>query len=162
MRTRYYIDTEFIERPGLLELISIGIVSEDGREFYAVSSEFDAAECNEWVLANVIPKIARDHREMKAQIRDRLLNFIGDTLPEFWGYFADYDWVLFCWILGRMIDLPKGWPMFCLDLKQVMYERGLHKSDLPAQPINAHNALVDARWLKAAHESVMLRGDRRD
>lgn len=156
-RTRYYLDTEFNERPGLLDLISIGIVCEDGRELYAVSSEFDAIQCNDWVLANVIPKLAKDYRETRAQIRDRLLAFVGDTKPEVWGYFADYDWVCLCWLFGAMVDLPKGWPFFCLDLKQVMHERGLHKSDLPEQPDDAHNALADARWLKEAHEVVLKR-----
>src|SRR5690349_17532726 len=36
-RMRYFLDTEFIERPGTIDLISIGIVSEDRREFYAES-----------------------------------------------------------------------------------------------------------------------------
>jgi hypothetical protein len=38
--------------------------------------------------------------------------------PEFYAYYADYDWVLFCSLFGRMIDLPKGFPMYCIDLKQ--------------------------------------------
>ena len=32
---KYWIDTEFIERPCTIDLISIGLVAEDGREFYA-------------------------------------------------------------------------------------------------------------------------------
>lgn len=36
----------------------------------------------------------------------------------FYAYYADYDWVVFCWLFGRMIDLPKGFPMYCIDLKQ--------------------------------------------
>ena len=36
-RTRYFIDTEFMEDGHTIELISIGICCEDGREFYAVS-----------------------------------------------------------------------------------------------------------------------------
>ena len=38
---KYWIDTEFIERPCTIDLISIGLVAEDGREFYAESSEVD-------------------------------------------------------------------------------------------------------------------------
>lgn len=38
---KYWIDTEFIERPFTIDLISIGLVAEDGREFYAESSEVD-------------------------------------------------------------------------------------------------------------------------
>lgn len=43
--------------------------------------------------------------------------------PEFYAYYADYDWVLFCSLFGRMIDLPKGFPMYCIDLKQTLDEK---------------------------------------
>lgn len=38
--------------------------------------------------------------------------------PEFYGYYSDYDWVVFCQLFGTMMDLPKGFPMYCKDLKQ--------------------------------------------
>ena len=38
---KYWIDTEFIAIPYIIDLISIGLVAEDGREFYAESSEVD-------------------------------------------------------------------------------------------------------------------------
>jgi hypothetical protein len=81
--------------------------------------------------------------------------------PEFYGYYSDYDWVLFCSLFGRMIDLPKGFPMFCVDLKQMVdlevnrikgnnsFDVALKSfkghSKYPKQ-INEHNALSDARW----------------
>lgn len=46
---RYFIDTEFLERPGVLELISIGIVADDGREFHAASLDFDQETADEWL-----------------------------------------------------------------------------------------------------------------
>lgn len=151
------VDTEFNERPGAIDLISIGLAAEDGREFYAVSAEFDEEACNDWVKANVLPKLAGQPRISRAAIRDGILAFIGDATPEFWAYFADYDWVVFCWLFGAMVDLPKGWPMFCRDLKQAMEERGLTKTDLPPQPTDAHHALADARWNLEALAVVMRR-----
>ena len=38
---KYWIDTEFIEQPYAIDLISVGLVAEDGRELYAESSEVD-------------------------------------------------------------------------------------------------------------------------
>ena len=38
---RYFYDTEFIDDGRTIELISIGVAAEDGREYYAVSTEFD-------------------------------------------------------------------------------------------------------------------------
>lgn len=45
------------------------------------------------------------------------------SLPELYGYYADYDWVLFCSLFGTMMDLPKGFPMHCRDLKQMLDEK---------------------------------------
>src|SRR5258707_324656 len=71
-------------------------------------------------------------------------------------YFADYDWVVLCQLYGRMIDLPKGWPMYCRDLKQLIEMQGfqLVESDKQA-PLSAHNALNDAQWCKRIYEKVM-------
>ena len=52
----YFIDTEFVERgPDYpIDLISLGIVSSDGREYYAQSVEFDHRKASEWVKDNVL------------------------------------------------------------------------------------------------------------
>src|SRR5581483_2856377 len=84
-----------------------------------------------------------------ATIATRIREFIGNAAPEFWGYYADYDWVVFCQIFGAMIDLPEGWPMFCLDLKQLCIEQG--NPNLPKQQSTEHHALNDARWNKAVY-----------
>jgi hypothetical protein len=62
---------------------------------------------------------------------------------EMWGYYADYDHVLLCWLFGRMVDLPAGMPMYTLDLRQYAY----HLGD-PALPVvqGEHDALNDAKW----------------
>ncbi len=70
--------------------------------------------------------------------------------PEFWGYYADYDWVAFCQLFGTMMDLPKGFPMYCNDIKQLSHQLGNPK--LPEQDSSEHHALADARWNKKAWE----------
>lgn len=154
--TRYYIDSEFNEAPGKLELISIGIIDENGREYYAVSSEFDEKDCNDWVKANVLPKLGIAPRKTKKQIAKEILTFIGNDTPQFWGYYADYDWVIFCWLFGAMIDLPKGWPKYCKDIKQLFDDVSKKKTVVdPPQEIE-HNALADAKWNKKLHEHLMI------
>jgi hypothetical protein len=54
---KYWIDTEFIARPYTIDLISIGLVAEDGREFYAASSEVDWSKASLWTLENVRTKL---------------------------------------------------------------------------------------------------------
>jgi hypothetical protein len=66
--------------------------------------------------------------------------------PEFWGYYADYDWVAFCQLFGSMIALPKGFPMYCRDIKQWCDLLG--NPDLPKQGKDEHSALLDAQWNK--------------
>jgi hypothetical protein len=144
---RYWLDTEFIERPCTIDLVSIGIVAEDGREFYAESIEADWSKADDWLLENVRAHL-RGPEMFKADIRDGILRFIGDDKPEFWAYYADYDWVAFCWLFGRMIDLPKGFPMFCRDIKQWAVDLGNPK--LPPQDGTEHHALADARWNREA------------
>ena len=77
---------------------------------------------------------------------------------EFYGYYADYDWVVFCWLFGRMIDLPPGFPMYCKDLKQMMDERGLDGAWRTANhpdPENEHDALTDALWNRALYDKIV-------
>ena len=54
---RFFYDCEFIEDGTTIDLVSIGVVGEDGREFYAVSTEFDGGRAGAWVRANVLPKL---------------------------------------------------------------------------------------------------------
>lgn len=255
---KYFIDTEFIEgfhkplfgrRRHFIDLISIGIVCEDGREYYAVSSEYNEKDASEWVKENVIHAIFKEACEHPAglrgfekhfikslkQITADIVEFIHPDIddfiykltradawceqyypnefkyianhntfipkalyssglnsdgygknrkliynqPEFYGYYCDYDWVLLCSLFGTMMDLPKGFPMYCRDLKQTLdevvdemhrekpqisKERCLEelksldyqnpKLSFPKQT-NEHNALADARWNKKLYEFLL-------
>jgi hypothetical protein len=59
---RYWLDTEFIEDGKTIDLISIGIVCEDGREFYAVNNECHWYRANDWVLENVLLPMGIDRQ----------------------------------------------------------------------------------------------------
>ena len=77
---RYFYDTEFIEDGRTIELISIGVVAEDGREYYAVSTEFDPERAGSWVRANVLPKLPPPASQLwrsRSQIRLDLEEFFG-------------------------------------------------------------------------------------
>lgn len=150
---KYFLDTEFIERPCTIELVSIGIVSEDGREFYAEDGLVDLSKGDQWFQENVVPHLIGPEAWMdKENMGPAIREFVGKDKPEFWAYYADYDWVVFCWLFGRMIDLPKGWPMYCRDLKQ--WADSLGGPRLPEQGKDEHDALADARWNKKAWEHL--------
>jgi 3' exoribonuclease, RNase T-like len=145
---RFYFDTEFIDDGRVIDLISIGIVSEDGREYYAESCEVNLAMANQFVREHVLPKLSGVTSSLRV-IADDIRAFVGDK-PEFWGYYADYDWVALCHLYGAMVDLPKTWPFYCRDLKQ--WCDALGNPPLPPEGKNEHNALTDAWWNKVAYE----------
>jgi hypothetical protein len=217
---KYYLDTEFIEgfhkplfskKRHFIDLISIGIVAEDGRELYLISNEYNYNDADDWVKENVILPLyintvhgdARNvydvynfHKRYgvsNKEIAESVFQFCtNDTLTiekakyynvvhdgiEFYAYYADYDWVLFCSLFGRMIDLPKGFPMYCKDLKQLFDEKQQKWANISEnrrldfckrqkfysveidlknlssypQQNNEHNALDDAKWNMELHK----------
>jgi hypothetical protein len=155
---RYWLDTEFIEDGKTIDLLSIGIVAEDGREFYAENAEADLSKANEWVQQHVLSQLGDPllHATTRKDLAEQIQQFCDPEQygkPEFWGYYADYDWVVLCQLFGTMMDIPKGWPMYCRDIKQLADALGTPK--LPEQGKGEHHALADARWNRRAYEFLV-------
>jgi hypothetical protein len=143
---RIWFDTEFIEDGETIDLISIGLIREDGRTYYAESAECALSLACPWVEANVFPHLTGD-RKNKSRIARDIVEFAGSD-PEFWAWFGAYDWVSLCQLYGRMIDLPKDWPMFVRDLRQHVDGTPWRA---PEQLSIKHHALNDAIWTMQAH-----------
>lgn len=150
-KRRIWFDTEFIEDGKTIDLISIGLVREDGHYMLLENTECDRSKASEWVRDNVFPHLGAGIPMTRQEIAAAVKTFAGKA-PEFWAYYADYDWVALCQLYGTMMDLPKGWPMFCLDIKQEAYRLG--DPELPKQDAGEHNALADARWNRLAWEAL--------
>lgn len=239
---KYFLDTEFLEgtqkklfgetKP-TIDLISIGIVAEDGREYYAISKDFNLKEAwnrydlktrNDaggntfqykvyWIRDNVLKPIWEELRnkpnskridfngnskdnyfsynslkylikrygKTNKQIAKEIIRFVGyedhskwfrdskegNYITEitsefnkngihFYGYYSDYDWVCFCWLFGRMVDLPKGFPMVAFDIQQQIEEYNVDKEQLLKEvpQENIHNSLEDARWNYKAYNRI--------
>lgn len=169
---RYFYDTEFIDNGETIEFISIGIVAEDGREYYAITDNEDTiirARAHPWLRNNVMPylpvkdnenwygwhfdKTHKDYPNVKPveKIRQEILSFFrhSDSV-EYWAYYSAYDHVVLSQIFGKMIDLPLGLPMYTNDLMTVIQEMDF--PGYPEQLGGAHNALEDARWNKSTYE----------
>jgi hypothetical protein len=145
---RFFYDCEFIEDGRTIDLVSIGVVAEDGREFYAVSTEFDPTRAIDWVRRNVLAKLPPPSdtawRSVQ-QIRDDLLAFLlepGEPI-ELWAWMAAYDHVALCQLWGDMRALPRPIPRFTHELRQRWEDAG--SPELPAAPPDQHDALADAR-----------------
>lgn len=146
---RYFYDTEFIDNGRTIELISIGVAAEDGREFYAVSTEFDPESAGRWVRTNVLPKLPSPASRLwssRREIREGLEEFFGIDSPEpieLWAWVGAYDHVALCQLWGAMTGLPPQIPRFTRELRQLWEDLGSPR--MPPRPADTHDALVDAR-----------------
>ncbi len=145
---RYFYDCEFIEDGVTIDLVSIGVVAEDGREFYAVSTEFNPARAGDWVRRNVLDKLpppASAVWRSRRQIRDELANFLlAPGLPvELWAWFAAYDHVALAQLWGAMPSLPKRLPRLTREIRQHWEAAG--SPAIPQHTAERHSALADAR-----------------
>lgn len=145
---RFFLDTEFVApgRGHAISLVSVAIAAEDGREYYAEVRDADTSLASEWVVANVLPHLrGGDAIRNPSQMRTDVLAFVG-AAPEFWGYYAAFDWVALCQLFGDMDNHPHGWPFLAYDLRQALDAAGLSHIK---QPDDApHNALSDAQWVR--------------
>lgn len=156
MTNRIFLDTEFYENGRTIELISIGLVKENGETYYAETPNARMlAQQTMWLWDNVLGGLSRtsdpktrSHR----QISNDIVEFAGED-PEFWAWYGSYDWVVLCQLYGRMIDLPQGWPMYIRDFKQTCDEQGM--ATIPLDSEDEHNALTDARWLRDQFNMLM-------
>lgn len=210
MRCKFFYDCEFLEgtqnktlfgfrtpfksNVPTIDLISIGMVSELGDEYYGISKEFNLKEAwnrqdpngSFWLRENVLgviydrltlingdvmgaepfsysalkmlinkygktrEDIAEDILMMVRNVQGKLNDYSDIQL---FGYYSAYDHVALCWLFGKMIDLPKGFPMFTTDLKQIfdeinakIPEHNLKSYQDYPKASNEHDALEDARW----------------
>lgn len=177
--TKYFYDTEFHEDGSTIDLISIGIVAEDGREYYAVNSDMDhdRISTNDWLCRNVIPHLplvdrtrqpsksfgssrwiwSLDTRSIlvkpKWVIANEVREFLlAETNPELWADFSAYDHVALAQLWGKMIHLPAGLPMYTRDFQQRLDDLG--RPEIPEQVDGAHDALADAHHLRRCFEHV--------
>lgn len=175
---RIFYDTEFIDNGETIGLISIGMVREDGKTYYAINRDmnFSAIQGNQWLVQNVMkylpvqmgkntpwnvdnPDIV--HVKSKRVIAREIRTFCTENgTPELWAWYAAYDHVVLSQIFGRMLDLPEDMPMYTMDLKQEHHRLGFPR--LPEQRGGEHNALADAQHNKVVWDYLQKYSDQRE
>lgn len=145
---KQFFDTEFIDNPDYLALLSIGIVREDGQKYYAELDTTDRSQAVPWVQKNVI-HLLNGPVKTRNQICYDIKEFVG-IKPEFWGYFVSFDWVLLSRLYGSMLSVPPSWPNYAHDLLNI---KGKFK--LLKQITVQHHALNDAEWTKENYEYLI-------
>jgi hypothetical protein len=152
MPVRYFYDLEFGDTASVVSLVSVGVVAEDGREYYAVSSEFDPLAVHPWVADNVLPQLppASTWRP-RALIAKELEEFFGED-PVWWAWYGAYDHVALCQLWGGMTALPRTFPRYTLDVRQLWEHLG--RPPLPVQESGLHDALADARHVRVKYDAL--------
>jgi hypothetical protein len=173
---RVFYDCEFVERGRELpiQLVSIGMVREDGPEMYLINEEcLSNVVKHPWLSVNVVPELpiafddpyifqwSKDHEDYpNVMAMDAIPLAIHDFLTvgleldpaELWAWYGAYDHVVLCQTFGSMAELPPGVPMFTHELQQLSEEHP--QVVLPPQPIRRHNAMHDARWVQEAFRRI--------
>lgn len=185
-----YFDTEFTGLHKNTTLISLGMVADNGKSFYAEFTDYDESQCDDWIKENVIANLkfkggqltrlsrhddgrpninAIEMRASKEIVSEQLRTWLKqfDTV-QFVSDVCHYDMVLLIDLFGTAFDLPSNVSASCHDINQdiakyygVSEKEAFDKSReeiLSEHGIfidgNKHNALYDAKVIKAIYEVV--------
>ena len=145
-----YFDTEFTGLVPDTKLISIGMVTDRGKVFYAEFTDFDPKLCDDWIVENVLKHMAlqriRRYNDLEVYYYKDVtygphkgdMYVCGDSdtvrhnLSKWLEQFKDrqiqlvsdvchYDMVLFCNLFGGAFNLPKNVSPVCYDICQDIY-----------------------------------------
>lgn len=171
---KLFFDTEFTGLHKDTTLISIGIIAEDGSEFYCELMDYDKSQIDDWLQENVIDNLLYPQGK-EVYINDGKLppichfvgtqNILKEALAlwlkqfdrvELWSDCLAYDWVLFNDIFGHAFKIPKNVYYIPFDICTLFKVKGIDP-DINREEyaeINGvkHNALHDAKIIKACYE----------
>ncbi|MFC3106494.1 hypothetical protein ACFOFO_00725 [Undibacterium arcticum] len=140
-----FLDTEFTDFIDI-ELISIGLVSQDGREFYAERNDFDVAKCNNFVRAGILPMLTQNDSSVamtRAELKVNLLSWLSQFRHQGEiqvGFDYSTDWELF---LDALDGEQPSWIGPALISDRIDQARRESYFQLPGA--KRHHALHDAR-----------------
>lgn len=171
-----FFDMEFTGLHQNTTPVSLGIVSEGDKKFYAEFTDYADDQVDSWIQENVINKL-RLHRLKKPlpgvhtirgdrfKVRDELKVFLTDfSHAEFWSDVLSYDWVLLCQLFGGAMKLPKNVYTYPFDIATLMKHKNIDPDinrekfafgEVYAEMLEKkHNALWDAEVIKACYEKL--------
>ncbi|MGX4584045.1 3'-5' exoribonuclease domain-containing protein [Paenibacillus chitinolyticus] len=171
---KVFFDTEFTGLHQNTTLISIGLISEDGKTFYAEFTDYDKSQVDDWLQTNVINNLivhAERDRYYRITDNDSIIkdnsNVIASRMEEWlsqfeqveiWSDCLSYDWVLFNQLFGHAFNIPKNVYYIPFDICTLMKVKGvdpdINREEFAGIEGEKHNALHDARVIKACYEKL--------
>ena len=129
-----FFDTEFTGLHKDTTLISIGLIAENGKTFYAEFTDYNRTQVNVWIQENVINKLKFNQLSKFSTIRYNNVEMHHDKchirkqLTEWLNQFNEpiqlvsdvchYDMVLFIDLFGTAFDIPECVNPSCHDINQ--------------------------------------------
>lgn len=160
---KIFFDTEFTGLHKDTTLISIGLISEDGKSFYAELNDYDKDQCDDWIKKNVIDNLEltdllgknfvnaygwQESVGNKNEIRYELKKWLSQfSEVQFVSDVSHYDFVLLIDLLGSTaFDLPKNVCPSCHDINQdIRNYYGGNMTELEAFNMSREDILNDTR-----------------
>ncbi len=178
MTTKIFFDCEFTGLHQNTTLISIGLVSECGKTFYAELTDYDESQIDDWLKENVIDKLLNklmlsnsykgttnvicrcDSKNLKLYLSNWLSQF---NQVEIWSDCLSYDWVLFNQIWGHAFNIPKNVYYIPFDICTLFKIKGIDPDISREEYLgigsdvvqDKHNALYDAQTIKHCYYKAM-------
>lgn len=155
-----FLDTEFtdLDQP---KLISLALVTADGREFYVERNDFWEQDCSDFVQENVLPFLNQVPEAAcnRAELSRRLCAWF-DSLHEPATLVFDFtgDWLLLLQACGGGKPPSNIADKLHLDNHTIchpIFEKAQNAVYDQDQTLPAHHALADARALKAGYEALV-------
>ena len=165
---KVFFDTEFTGLHANTTLMSIGLVDEEGRTFYAELNDYDKSQVDEWLENNVVANFTGENTMNMQQLKLELTEWLAvyDSV-EIWSDCLAYDWVLFNSIFGTAFDIPKNVYYIPFDICTMMKLKGVDPDinreeyafgGVP-EVAEKHNALWDAKVIRACYENLKLEAE---
>lgn len=168
---KIFFDTEFTGLYKNTTLISIGLVSEDNRKFYAELIDYKEDQCDDWIKENVIQHLYKTDKEKRENIY--IPNYhlggkyeIAKVLENWFAQFdsvelvsdvSHYDMVLFIDLFGGAFQLPKRVCPACYDINQDIakkYNLTLQEAFDKSREDILYNAYKDKKITGDKHNSL--------
>lgn len=175
---KIFFDTEFTGLHQNATLISIGLISEDGKEFYAEFTDYDQTQIDTWLQTNVLDNLLFRNNDRCGEKFPNTAMFIGTGFyikeklevwlsqfdsVEIWSDCLAYDWVLFNQIFGHAFNIPKHVSYIPFDIctlfKILNIDPDISREDFTENSIigSKHNALYDAKVIRECYNRLIKR-----
>jgi len=177
---KIFFDTEFTGLHQNTTLISIGLVAENGKTFYAEFNDYDKSQIDNWLQGNVIDNLLFNCYDYYQNAPETFITKINDyhlkassiivaehlniwlsqfEKVEMWSDCLSYDWVLFSQLYGHAFNIPKNVYYIPFDICTLLAIRNIDPdinredfSGLNNSPDKIkHNALWDAKVIQACY-----------